>query len=51
MVGMGSGGWKRIALDSEKEGLVQKNGFWFVKKLAFSAHRRPTDKEKLFSAY
>ena len=27
--------WKRIALDSEKEGLVQKNGFWFVKKAAF----------------
>ena len=27
--------WKRVALDSDKEGLVQKNGFGFVKKAAF----------------
>ena len=40
--------WKRVALDSDKEGLVQKNGFGFVKKADFSAHARPTDKEKLF---
>ena len=31
VVGMGSGGQKRIALDSNKERFVQKKGFWFVK--------------------
>ena len=27
--------WKRVALESDKEGLVQKKGLWFVKKAAF----------------
>ena len=45
---MGRGGWKRVAFGENKERFVQKNGFWFVKKLAFSAHRRLSDKEKTF---
>ena len=48
---MGGGGWKRVALDGNKERFVQKQGFWFAKKLAFSAHAKPPDKEKCFSAY
>ena len=31
-VGMGDGGWKRVALDSNKERLVQKKGFLYVKR-------------------
>ena len=34
-VEMGSGGQKRIALDSNKERFVQKQGFWFVKMGGF----------------
>ena len=45
---MGDGGWKRDALDSNKERFVQKKSFWFAKKLAFSAHTKLSDKEKLF---
>ena len=45
---MGGGGWKRVALDSNKERFVQKKSFWFAKKLAFSAHTKLSDKEKLF---
>ena len=30
MVGMGSGGWKRVALGAIKR-FVQKKNFWFVK--------------------
>ena len=48
---MGGGGWKRVALDGNKERFVQKQGFWFAKKLAFSAHTRLSDKEKTFSAH
>ena len=32
---MGGGGWKRVALDSNKERFVQKKDFWFVKKKDF----------------
>ena len=35
-VEMGSGGWKRVALDGNKERFVQKNGFWFVKMGIFA---------------
>ena len=31
----GGGGWKRIALDSNKERFVQKKCFWFVKMGVF----------------
>ena len=30
-VEMGSGGWKRVALDGNKERFVQKKSFWFEK--------------------
>ena len=49
-VEMGSGGWKRVALDGNKERFVRRKCFWFAKKLAFSAQTRLSDKEKtLFS--
>ena len=32
---MGSGGWKRFALDSNKERFVRIKGFWFAKKADF----------------
>ena len=35
VVEMGSGGWKRVVLDSNKERFVRKKGFWFVKKRNF----------------
>ena len=47
-VEMGSGGWKRVALDGNKERFVRRKCFWFAKKLAFSAHTRLSDKEKTF---
>ena len=47
-VEMGGGGWKRIAFGGNKERFVRIKGFWFVKKLAFSAHTRLSDKEKAF---
>ena len=34
-VGMGSGGWKRVALDSNQERFLQKKNFWFTKKANF----------------
>ncbi len=43
VVQMGSGGQKRIALDSKKERFVKKKSFWFAKKayvlLSFKAIR------------
>ena len=39
---MGGGGWKRVALDGNKERFVQKKGFWYVKKAVFE------DSKKLF---
>ena len=47
---MEDGGWKRIALDGKKERFVQKRAFCLRKRAVFSAHVKPTDKEKLFSA-
>ena len=35
VVGMGSGGWKRVAWDSNKERFLQKKNFWFVKMGGF----------------
>ena len=35
VVGMGSGGWKRIAFGGNKEKFVQKKGFGFVKMGGF----------------
>ena len=48
VVRMGGGGWKRIAFGGNKERFVRIKGFWFAKKLAFSAHTRLSDKEKTF---
>ena len=48
---MESGGWKRDAFGGNKERFVRIKGFWFAKKLAFSAHTRLSDKEKTFSAH
>ena len=48
---MGGGGWKRVALDRNKEKFVQKKIFWFAEKNSFLAHAKPSDKEKHFSAY
>ena len=45
---MGDGGWKIEALDSNKERFVQKKAFCLRKRAVFSAHVKPTDKEKLF---
>ena len=33
---MGGGGWKRVALDGNKERFVQKKNFWFVKMEIFA---------------
>ena len=35
VVRMGGGGWKRVALDSNKERFVQKKGFGFAEKANF----------------
>ena len=48
IVRMEGGGWKRIAFGGNKERFVRIKGFWFAKKLAFSAHTRLSDKEKTF---
>ena len=45
---MGDGGWKRIALDGKKDRFVQKKAVCLLKRAVFSAHVKPTDKEKLF---
>ena len=45
---MEDGGWKRIALDGKKERFVQKRAFCLRKRAVFSAHVKPTDKEKTF---
>ncbi len=38
VVRMGDGGWKRAALDSNKESFVQMKGFFYVKKAAFEGN-------------
>ena len=47
-VEMGSGGWKRVALDSNKERFVQKNGFWFVKMGIFCGQRKKVRTKEVF---
>ena len=37
---MGGGGWKRVALDGNKERFVQKKGFWYVKKAVFEDSKK-----------
>ena len=39
-VEMGSGGWKRVALDGNKERFVRKKDFWFVKMGIFCGQRK-----------
>ena len=39
-VEMGGGGWKRVALDGNKERFVRKNGFLYVKKAAFENSKK-----------
>ena len=48
MVGRGSGGWKRVALDSNKERFVQKKDFWFVKMGIFCGQRRKAYAKEVF---
>ena len=48
VVRMGSGGWKRVALDSNKERFVQKKGFWFVKMGIFCGQRRKVRAKEVF---
>ena len=50
-VEMGGGGWKRDALDSNKERLVRKKGLWFAEKNSFFSSCKATENEKLFSAH
>ena len=45
---MGSGGWKRVALDSNKEMFVQKKDFWFVKMGIFCGQRRKVRAKEVF---
>ncbi|MGI6196732.1 MAG: hypothetical protein ACOYIO_06600 [Eubacteriales bacterium] len=40
VVRMGSGGWKRFALDGYKERFVRKKGFLYVKKAAFENSKK-----------
>ena len=42
---MGSGGWKRDALDGNKERFVQKKSFLYVKKAAFEDSKKLFDRE------
>ena len=46
---MGDGGWKIVALDSNKERFVQKKAFCLRKRHTFLAHTKLSDKEKTFS--
>ena len=48
VVGMGSGGWKRIALGGNKERFVRKKGFWFVKMGIFCRQRRKARTKVVF---
>ena len=45
---MGSGGWKRVALDSNKEMFVQKKDFWFVEMGIFCGQRRKVRAKEVF---
>ena len=45
---MGSGGWKRAALDGNKERLVQKKGLWFVEMVIFADSEERHVQKKFF---
>ncbi|MGI6197380.1 MAG: hypothetical protein ACOYIO_09945 [Eubacteriales bacterium] len=45
---MGGGGWKRVALDGNKERFVQKKNFWFVKIGNFCGQRRKVRTKEVF---
>ena len=48
VVGMGSGGWKRVALDGKKERFVKKKSFWLVKMGIFCGQRRKACAKEVF---
>ena len=37
---MGDGGWKKVTLDSNKEGFVQIKSFLYVKKAVFEGSKK-----------
>ena len=45
---MGSGGWKRVALDYNKERFVQKKGFGFAIKAFFRLMQSQPKKKSFF---
>ena len=47
-VGKGGGGQKRVILGGNKESLCKRKTFGLRKRAVFSAHAKPTKKEKLF---
>ena len=47
MVGMGSGGWKRVALGGNKK-VLQKKNFWFVKIGNICGQRRKVRAKEVF---
>ena len=48
IVRMGDGGWKRAALDSNKERFVKKKSFWLVKMGIFRGQRRKACAKEVF---
>ena len=48
VVRVGGGGWKRVALDGNKERFVQKKGFWFVNMEFFCGQRRKACAKAVF---
>ncbi len=48
VVGKGGGGQKRVILGGNKESLCKRKTFGLRKRAVFSAHAKPTKKEKLF---
>ena len=48
MVGRGSGGQKRVALDGNKERFLRKKGFWFVKMGICCGQQRKARAKEVF---
>ena len=48
IVRMEDGGRKRVALDGNKEGFVQKKDLWFAEKNSFLAHAKPPKMKSFF---
>ena len=48
MFEMGGGGWKRVALDRNKEKFVRKKGYWFVKMGNFCGQREKACAKEVF---